>query len=251
MGALEGRQARSAEPQSQGDRVQRASARSREQPAGLRSAAPANEGNRDFRRAQGEQHSRRRHRGGARWAFHAPTTARPDDGGPLGSGPRVGSGVPLRVPRQPHQVAAGTARAAGCAVPRDGPGNRHQESARCSTRASRQISPKRFAASAPTCCSPRPRKVSGLSSSPAPDPGEGKSLFSSNLSVSLAQAGQRVLHVDADMRRPRVHAIFDLGQEPGLSNLLVGDCKPSEAIRKTAVSNLCVLPAGHDPAESG
>jgi succinoglycan biosynthesis transport protein ExoP len=78
-------------------------------------------------------------------------------------------------------------------------------------------------------------------------PGEGKSLFSSNLSVSLAQAGQRVLHVDADMRRPRVHAIFDMAQEPGLSNLLVGDCKPSEAIRKTSVLNLCVLPAGMIP----
>ena len=78
-------------------------------------------------------------------------------------------------------------------------------------------------------------------------PGEGKSMFSSNLAVSLAQAGQRVLHVDADMRRPRVHAIFDLTQEPGLSNLLVGDCKPSESIRKTAVQNLCVLPAGMIP----
>ena len=72
-------------------------------------------------------------------------------------------------------------------------------------------------------------------------------MFSSNLSVSLAQAGQRVLHVDADMRRPRVHAIFDIAQEPGLSNLLVGDCKPSEAIRKTSVQNLCVLPAGMIP----
>lgn len=78
-------------------------------------------------------------------------------------------------------------------------------------------------------------------------PGEGKSMFSSNLAVSLAQAGQRVLHVDADMRRPRVHAIFEIAQEPGLSNLLVGDCKPSEAIRKTPVQNLCVLPAGMIP----
>ena len=78
-------------------------------------------------------------------------------------------------------------------------------------------------------------------------PGEGKSMFSSNLSVSLAQAGQRVLHVDADMRRPRVHAIFDIAQEPGLSNLLVGDCKPSASIRKTSVQNLCVLPAGMIP----
>jgi polysaccharide biosynthesis transport protein len=78
-------------------------------------------------------------------------------------------------------------------------------------------------------------------------PGEGKSLFSSNLSVSLAQAGLRVLHIDADMRRPRVHEIFDVTQEPGLSNLLVGDCKPSEAVRKTIVQNLCVLPAGMIP----
>ena len=43
-------------------------------------------------------------------------------------------------------------------------------------------------------------------------PGEGKSVVSSNLAVSLAQAGQRVLLVDADMRRPRVHHIFDMAQ---------------------------------------
>ena len=78
-------------------------------------------------------------------------------------------------------------------------------------------------------------------------PGEGKSMFSANLSVSLAQAGQRVLHIDADMRRPRVHEIFEFTQEPGLSNLLVGDCKPSEAVRKTAVPGLAVLPAGMIP----
>jgi succinoglycan biosynthesis transport protein ExoP len=79
-------------------------------------------------------------------------------------------------------------------------------------------------------------------------PGEGKSVVSSNLAVSLAQAGQRVLLIDADMRRPRVHEIFDLPQEPGLSNLLVGDCKPSEAVRKwKAVPGLCVLSAGMIP----
>jgi succinoglycan biosynthesis transport protein ExoP len=79
-------------------------------------------------------------------------------------------------------------------------------------------------------------------------PGEGKSVVSSNLAVSLAQAGQRVLLIDADMRRPRVHEIFDMSQEPGLSNLLVGDCKPSEAVRKwSAVNGICVLPAGMIP----
>jgi len=50
------------------------------------------------------------------------------------------------------------------------------------------------------------------------------------------------------MRRPRVHEIFDLPQEPGLSNLLVGDCKPSEAVRKwKTVQGLCVLSAGMIP----
>lgn len=79
-------------------------------------------------------------------------------------------------------------------------------------------------------------------------PGEGKSVVSSNLAVSLAQAGQRVLLVDADMRRPRVHHIFDMAQEPGLSNLLVGDCKASEAVRKwSTVAGVCVLPAGMIP----
>lgn len=78
-------------------------------------------------------------------------------------------------------------------------------------------------------------------------PGEGKSVVSSNLALSLAQTGQRVILVDADMRRPRVHEIFGGEQEPGLSNILVGAMKPSEAIRRTQVSNLWVLPAGHIP----
>ena len=82
-------------------------------------------------------------------------------------------------------------------------------------------------------------------------PGEGKSMFSANLSVSLAQAGQRVLHIDADMRRPRVHEIFEFSQEPGLSNLLVGDCKPSEAVRKSPACRAWGAAGRHDSAEPG
>ncbi len=48
-------------------------------------------------------------------------------------------------------------------------------------------------------------------------PGEGKSIVAANLAIALAQAGQRVLLIDADMRRPRVHEIFEIAQEPGLS----------------------------------
>ncbi len=78
-------------------------------------------------------------------------------------------------------------------------------------------------------------------------PGEGKSLVSSNLAMALAQAGQRVLLIDADMRRPRVHEIFGGQQEPGLSNVLAGNAKTSEAIRKTNTSGLWIMPAGHIP----
>nr|UXE45062.1 hypothetical protein Hi04_10k_c4246_00030 [uncultured bacterium] len=79
-------------------------------------------------------------------------------------------------------------------------------------------------------------------------PGEGKSLVASNLAVALAQTGQRVLLMDADMRRPRVHEIFDAPMEPGLSNLMTGNVKASEAIRKApSVPGLWLLPSGHIP----
>jgi capsular exopolysaccharide synthesis family protein len=78
-------------------------------------------------------------------------------------------------------------------------------------------------------------------------PGEGKSCVASNIAMALAQAGQRVLLIDADMRRPRVHEIFGGDQEPGLSNVLAGNAKTSEAIRKSNTSGLWLLPAGHIP----
>jgi polysaccharide biosynthesis transport protein len=83
-------------------------------------------------------------------------------------------------------------------------------------------------------------------------PGEGKTMVASNLAVSFALDGQRVLLIDADMRRPRVHDVFDLEQEPGLSNVLVGDAKPSEALRKTNTAGLWTLTSGKvapNPAE--
>jgi capsular exopolysaccharide synthesis family protein len=78
-------------------------------------------------------------------------------------------------------------------------------------------------------------------------PGEGKSMVASNLALSLAQAGQRVLLIDGDMRKPKVHEIFDVSQEPGLSNLLVGNAKASESVRKTSVPGLWVMGAGRIP----
>src|SRR5690606_30315770 len=49
------------------------------------------------------------------------------------------------------------------------------------------------------------------------------------------------------MRKPKVHEVLGVPQEPGLSNLLVGRSKASEAVRKTSVSGLWVLPAGRTP----
>jgi capsular exopolysaccharide synthesis family protein len=78
-------------------------------------------------------------------------------------------------------------------------------------------------------------------------PGEGKTMVAGNVAIGLAQTGQRVLLVDADMRRPRSHELFGLAVEPGLSNLLVGASKASEVVQPSGVENLWVMPAGTTP----
>ena len=78
-------------------------------------------------------------------------------------------------------------------------------------------------------------------------PGEGKTVVSTNLSVALAQAGHRVLLIDADMRKPRVHDVFRARMAPGLSNLLVGNASASESIVESSTSGLWLMPAGTLP----
>jgi protein-tyrosine kinase len=78
-------------------------------------------------------------------------------------------------------------------------------------------------------------------------PGEGKTLVATNLAVGLAQAGMRVLLIDADMRKPRVHMVFDKPRQPGLSNVLVGSAKFSETVHATTVPGLWMVPAGAYP----
>jgi len=78
-------------------------------------------------------------------------------------------------------------------------------------------------------------------------PHEGKTVISSSLAITLAQAGQRTLIIDADMRRPRMHETLGRSQEPGLSNVLVGDTTLPDATRQSSVNNLWLLSAGHIP----
>jgi polysaccharide biosynthesis transport protein len=78
-------------------------------------------------------------------------------------------------------------------------------------------------------------------------PKEGKTFVSGNLAVTMAQTGNRVLVIDCDMRRPRMHKLFGLEKEPGLSNLLVGDCDRAAVIQDTPVPNLWMIPCGLIP----
>ncbi|HYC33275.1 MAG TPA: polysaccharide biosynthesis tyrosine autokinase [Gemmatimonadales bacterium] len=81
-------------------------------------------------------------------------------------------------------------------------------------------------------------------------PGEGKTLTAANLAVTLAYDGLRVLLVDCDIRRPRVHGLFHLPRAPGLMELLTAGDRPGgppPAIRDTSISRLSVLPCGALP----
>ena len=80
-----------------------------------------------------------------------------------------------------------------------------------------------------------------------PEPELGKSFVSANLAVSLAQAGQRVLLVDADLRRGRLNRSFGLEREGGLSELLLGEISLEDAVKDTKIERLSILPTGSLP----
>ena len=74
--------------------------------------------------------------------------------------------------------------------------------------------------------------------------GEGKTSTAANLAVALAQAGRSVVLISADLRNPRVHAVFGIGNEQGLGQVLDGTLSLNEAIVETDLADLRILPSG-------
>jgi capsular exopolysaccharide synthesis family protein len=78
-------------------------------------------------------------------------------------------------------------------------------------------------------------------------PGEGKSTTAVNAAIAMANAGQRILLIDGDLRRPQVAAMLDLEDTVGLTTTLIGQVDLSEVIQIHAQSGLSVLTAGRLP----
>jgi len=73
--------------------------------------------------------------------------------------------------------------------------------------------------------------------------GDGKSLTAANLATVIAQAGNSTLLIDGDLRRPRLHEVFDVSRTPGITEALQNDLE-EHAMKRPLIDNLCVLPAG-------
>jgi capsular exopolysaccharide synthesis family protein len=79
-------------------------------------------------------------------------------------------------------------------------------------------------------------------------PQEGKSFMSSNLSAVMAMSGQKVLLIDADLRRPSIHRLFDLADSYGTVNVLQGEMSFQSVAQDTHVPGLKVVAAGTPPS---
>ncbi|OAK61370.1 tyrosine protein kinase [Variovorax paradoxus] len=78
--------------------------------------------------------------------------------------------------------------------------------------------------------------------------GVGKSFISSNFAVILAQAGKRVLLIDADLRKGHLQRVFGLPRRNGLADVLVGEVTPEQAIHSQVLPQLDILTTGNYPA---
>ena len=75
-------------------------------------------------------------------------------------------------------------------------------------------------------------------------PGDGKTVSATNLAAIYAREERRVLLVDCDLWRARLHIVFGVAREPGLTDVLQGRCESSAAVRATSLPGLSLLPSG-------
>jgi len=81
----------------------------------------------------------------------------------------------------------------------------------------------------------------------SPGAGEGRSFIAANLAIVFSQLGERTLLIDADLRTPRQHELFKLGNNAGLSGLLAGRANAEAVVRVPSLLGLSILPAGAIP----
>jgi succinoglycan biosynthesis transport protein ExoP len=82
-------------------------------------------------------------------------------------------------------------------------------------------------------------------------PGDGKSMTTANLAITIARSGARVLLVDADLRRGLIHKRFDIAATPGLTEVLGEQCLWTKAVTQNSVPNLYIIPRGSIPKHPG
>ena len=92
--------------------------------------------------------------------------------------------------------------------------------------------------------SEKPPKRIAISS---PNPSEGKTTTVINTAIALSQTGAQVIIIDSDMRKPRVHKVFNEENGAGLSSFLSGNANLESVIKKSDVPNLCYIPSGPIP----
>ena len=250
-GGAERAEGRRAGDEPQGDRLQRARPRSAERPAALRQPAAAGQGNRRQHGAEDQQHPDRRSGRAAAQAGRArrraSTCCSPLFGGSLAAcglvfffeylDSRIKTPDEIRIHLGlPHlgllPALDGKALAASYPLVSKGvPGNFAE--------AFRAVRTNVLFSSAQEGS----RSIVVTSTGP----GEGKSMVASNLAISLAQAGQRTLLIDADMRKPKAHEIFEHAAGAGPVEPAGRQRQGERSVRKSGVAGLWVIPSGRMP----
>ena len=81
----------------------------------------------------------------------------------------------------------------------------------------------------------------------SPGPREGKTITTANLAITMAQSGSKVLVIDCDLRRPKIHHLFGVSRDRGMTNLLVGSDGIEKTVVHTQIPNLDLIPSGPLP----